>query len=107
MEPYHSILLRENPRNEMTYNQICPVMTSDRVTPRLDDVQNSTKEELDVITNSATDNDVSELKPPERLLIDTSSTKVDKRRLYNTYTRLATWNVRTMSQEKLPILTRE
>lgn len=57
-------------------------MKSDSVTPRLDDVQNATREELDVITNSATDNDVSDLKSPERLLIDTSSTKADKRRLY-------------------------
>ncbi len=75
----------------MTCNQICPVMTSDSVTPRLEDVQNATREELDVITNSATDNDVSELKTPERLLIDTSSTKADKRRLYNTITLIQDW----------------
>ena len=47
------------------------------------------------------------LKSSERSLADTSSTKVDKRRLHKTCIRLATWNVRTMSQEKLPILTRE
>jgi len=91
----------------MTVFQKVQDITSDGGTPRPDDVHNATREEPVLNMNRAADNDAGGLKPQGRSQADKLSHENIKRWLCSMPTKIATWNVRTMTHDKLPILTRE